>query len=45
VTHAHHEAHVRRSIEDVLDFLADGSNDPVERARELLETAGQTVWA
>ena len=45
MTHAHHEAHIRRSIEDPSDFLADGSNNPVERAREMLETARQAVWA
>jgi hypothetical protein len=28
MTQAHQEAHVRRSIEDVFDFLADGSNIP-----------------
>ena len=28
MTQAHHEAHIRRSIENVFDFLADGSNNP-----------------
>jgi hypothetical protein len=39
MTQAHHEAHIRRSIEDVFDFLADGSNNPAWQSPVISTTA------
>jgi Polyketide cyclase / dehydrase and lipid transport len=44
MTQAHHETHIRRSIEDVFDFLADGSNNPAWQPFVISTTAdGESV--
>jgi hypothetical protein len=39
MTQAHHQAHIRRSIEDVFDFLADGSNNAAWQPSVISTTA------